>query len=53
MVSVMLLCEIINIIIGGVKRITATAELAPALAKPPEDILLSTEGSVLRLSSYI
>ena len=53
MVSGILLWEMMKITIGGISNITATAELAPALARPPEEILLRTDGSVLRLSSYI
>ena len=40
-----------KMMIGGTSRITATAAVAPARARPPEEMVLSTEGRVLRLSS--
>ena len=44
------LCEIRNIAMGGIISRTATAALAPARAKPPVEMLVNTEGRVLRLS---
>ena len=51
MVSVMELWEAMKITMGGISRITATAEVAPARARPPEAMLLSTLRRVFRLSS--
>ena len=52
-VSIMEFCEKIKIKMGGIINKTATADPAPTRAIPPAAIVLNTDGSIFKLSSYI